>query len=272
MSEVHDRSHDMMHDHSRREGDSVTVEARPQPLTLPLAKTAVLVIDMQNDFGADGGLFQRAGIDLSGIREVIAPIGRVLERARAQGVPVIYLQWGLRPDLLDLHEIGSPLRARYLDYGVGQPCRTPDGGESTIGIRDTWNSAIIDELEPTPGDVCVYKHGYSAFHQTELDAVLKALGVKYLIVTGCTTSVCVETAIREAHARDYRCILLEDCTAEPIGRGAGGYVGVPGANGSSGGANYDATLVLVQTIFGWVSNSECVLKAFETKRVLATES
>jgi ureidoacrylate peracid hydrolase len=65
---------------------------------------------------------------------------------------------------------------RYLDYGVGQPCRTPDGGESRFGIRDTWNTAIVDELEPELGDVCVYKHGYSAFHQTELDAVLKALG------------------------------------------------------------------------------------------------
>jgi ureidoacrylate peracid hydrolase len=88
-------------------------------------------------------------------------------------------------------------------------------------------------------------------------------------VTGCTTSVCVETAIREAHARGYCCILLEDCTAEPIGQGATGYIGVPGSAAASGGANYDATLVLVQTLFGWVSNSESITKALEVKQSLA---
>ena len=93
--------------------------------------------------------------------------------------------------------------------------------------------------------------------------------MKYLIVTGCTTSVCVETAIREAHARSYCCILLEDCTAEPIGQGARGYIGVPGSASSGGGANYDATLVLVQTAFGWVSNSESVIKTLEIKQALA---
>jgi ureidoacrylate peracid hydrolase len=71
----------------------------------------------------------------------------------------------------------------------------------------------------------------------------------------------VECAIRDAHSRDYACVLLEDCTAEPLGRGAGGYIGVPGAGNTSGGTNYDATLLLVQTLFGWVSNSESVVNA-----------
>jgi ureidoacrylate peracid hydrolase len=104
-----------------------------------------------------------------------------------------------------------------------------------------------------------------------LNSVLKGLGIKYLVVTGCTTSVCVESTIRDAHARDYRCILLEDCTAEPIGRGAKGYIGVPGASKSSGGSNYEATLLLVQTVFGWVSNSESVIKAFDVGPAVATE-
>ena len=81
----------------------------------------------------------------------------------------------------------------------------------------------------------------------------------------------VETAIREAHARDYACILLEDCTAEPIGHGAKGYIGVPGA-AASGGANHDASLVIIQTLFGWVSNSESVNKALETKQAIAVEA
>jgi ureidoacrylate peracid hydrolase len=255
-----------------RSKETITLEARPKPIHFPLSQSAVLVIDMQNDFGAKGGLFDVAGIDISGIRATVQPTARVLESARSAGMPVVYVKFGLRPDLLDLFEPGSPLRDRFLSYGVGTSTQGPDGHEGRIAIRDTWNTDIIDELTPQPGDPTVYKHGYSAFHETELDLVLRGLSVKYLIVTGCTTSVCVETAIREAHARGYCCILLEDCTAEPIGRGAKGYIGVPGSAGSSGGANYDATLVLIQTAFGWVSNSESVTTALEVKQALAIKA
>jgi ureidoacrylate peracid hydrolase len=250
---------------------SVNLDARPQSILLPLSQTAVLVVDMQNDFGVKGGHFDRAGIELSGIRATIPPTARVLASARSIRVPVVYIKVGLRPDLSDLYQPGSPLRDRWLAYGVGDRTRSPDGRESRVLIRDTWNTDIVDELKPEPGDIEVYKHGYSGFHETELDAVLKGLGVKYLIVTGCTTSVCVETTIRDAHSRDYYCVLLEDCTAEPIGHGAKGYIGVPGAGNSGGGANYQATLVLVQTIFGWVSNSESVVNAFDVKQALATK-
>ena len=107
--------------------------------------------------------------------------------------------------------------------------------ESLIQIRDTWNTDIVPEFAPQPGDPIVYKHRSSAFHETELDAVLNQLGATHLIVTGGTTSVCVESTIRDAYSRDYSCILLEDCTAEPIGRGAHGYLGVPGRESSPGG-------------------------------------
>ena len=251
---------------------TITLDARPQPIALNLDKTAVLVVDMQNDFGVEGGLFHRAGIDLSGIRAVIAPTARVLASARAAGVPIIYIKAGIRADLSDIGEPGSPNRDRWLAYGVGQYVKTPDGRDGRILIRDTWNTDIVPELEPEPGDFVVYKHRYSAFHDTELDAVLKQLGANYLIVTGCTTSVCVESTIRDAYSRDYSCILLEDCTAEPIGQGAKGYRGVPGAaSTTSGGTNYEATLLLVQTVFGWVSNSESVANGFTAKIAVATQ-
>jgi len=251
---------------------TVTLDARPKPIHFPLSQAAVLVIDMQNDFGSKGGLFDLAGINISGIGAIVPSTARVLAGARLAGIPVVYVKYGLRPDLLDLFEPDSPLRDRFLSYGVGASTQGADGREGRIAVRDTWNTDIINELTPEPGDPTVYKHGYSAFHETELDLVLRGLGVKYLIVTGCTTSVCVETAIREAHARGYCCILLEDCTAEPIGQGAKGYIGVPGSAASSGGANYDATLVLVQTLFGWVSNSESVTKALEVKQALAVQT
>ena len=245
---------------------SVTLDARPQPITLPISQTAVLVVDMQNDYLTKGGLFDHAGIDVSGLRGGIATIAKVLASARSAGVPIVYIKAAWRPDLSDLFQPGSPLRARFLAYGIGKSVHTPDGRESRIGIRDTWNSDIVEELKPEPGDNVVYKHSYSAFHETELDAVLRGLGVKYLIVTGGTTSVCVECAIRDAHARDYSCVLLEDCTAEPIGQGAKGYIGVPGAGNMSGGSNHEASLLLIQTVFGWVSNSESVANAFDARR------
>lgn len=249
--------------------NSVTLNARPEAITLPIAKTAVLVVDMQNDFATTGGMFDRAGIDTSSIRAAVGPIARVLASARSAGVAVIYIKAGLRPDLSDCYQPDSPFRARSLAYGAGERVRSPDGRESRVLIRDTWNTDIVQELAPEVGDIQVYKHGYSGFHETELDAVLKGLGVKYLIVTGCTTSVCVESTLRDAHSRDYYCILLEDCTAEPIGQGASGYIGVPGAKNRTGGTNYQATLTLVQTIFGWVSDSESVASALDSKRAVA---
>ena len=70
---------------------SVKLNARPGPIALETAKTAIVVVDMQNDFGSEGGLFDHAGIDISKIREVIGPISKVLSLARSAGIKVIYL-------------------------------------------------------------------------------------------------------------------------------------------------------------------------------------
>ena len=114
---------------------TITLDARPQPIALNLDKTAVLVVDMQNDFGVEGGLFHRAGIDLSGIRAVIAPTARVLASARAAGVPIIYIKAGIRADLSDIGEPGSPNRDRWLAHGVGQHVKTARQNRSDRGRR-----------------------------------------------------------------------------------------------------------------------------------------
>ena len=79
----------------------VVVDAEPGALTIEPAASAVIVVDMQNDFGAEGGMFARAGIDISGIRAAIGPTARTLEAARRAGLPVVYLKMGFRPDLAD---------------------------------------------------------------------------------------------------------------------------------------------------------------------------
>jgi ureidoacrylate peracid hydrolase len=96
---------------------------------------------------------------------------------------------------------------------------------------------------PRPGDLIVPKHRYSGFFETSLDSVLRARSVRDLIVTGCTTSICVESTVRDAMFRDYRCVVLEDCTAEPIG------ATLPRTK-------HEASLLNVETLFGWVSDAE----------------
>jgi nicotinamidase-related amidase len=117
---------------------------------------------------------------------------------------------------------------------------TPDGRDGKILVRDTWTTAIVSDLTPMDGDIVVSKHRYSGFYQTDLDAILKTFEVKYLIVTRCTTSVCVESTIRDAMFRDYSCVLLADCTAEPGGHD------LPRSN-------HDASLLVIRTLFGWCS-------------------
>ena len=98
------------------------------------------------------------------------------------------------------------------------------------------------------GDTVIYKTRYSGFYGTDLDSVLRGRDVKWLIVTGATTSVCVESTVRDAMFRDYRCILLADCTGEPIGY-------------QFPRTNHEASLLTIQTLFGWISNSAEVIRA-----------
>jgi ureidoacrylate peracid hydrolase len=232
----------------------VHIDARPHPVQLDPTRAAVIVVDMENDFGAVGGAFHRAGLDISGIQAAIAPTGRVLNAARRAGMPVVYLTMAFRPDLSDIGLEGAPNRDRHLFFGAGQEVDAPDGTKSRILVRDTWNTDIVAELRPAPEDTVVYKHRFSGFFETELDALLRSLGATDLIFTGCTTSVCIESTVRDAMFRDYRCLLLEDCTAEPIGDGLAR-------------SNHDASLLVVETLFGWVSNSAEFIEALERSAV-----
>jgi ureidoacrylate peracid hydrolase len=226
----------------------VMVDARPHPLPIDPRQTAVIVVDMQNDFGSAGGMFARAGIDISRIQDAVAPTARVLDAARAAGMPIIYLKMEFASDLANAGGPDAPNRVRHLAIGVGEAITAPNGQDSRILIEDTWNTAILDELAPQPGDHVVSKHRFSGFFETNLDAVLQSLDVTTLVFTGCTTSVCVESTLRDAYYRDYRCLLLSDCTAEPIGHG------LPRGN-------YEASLLLIELMFGWVSESATFIQA-----------
>jgi ureidoacrylate peracid hydrolase len=233
---------------------SVTIEAKPEPIRIDTSQTAIIVVDMQNDFGSKGGMFERAGIDISMIQRAVGPTAKVLEAGRQAGMPIVYLKMAFRPDLSDAGSLDSPTRKLHDALGIGNTIRLPDGTESRILIRDTWNTEIVPELAAKPGDIVLYKHRYSGFYQTDLDAILRKLSAKYLIVTGCTTSVCVESTVRDAMFRDYSCVLLEDCTAEPVG------ADLPRTN-------HEASLLLMQQLrFAWIANSDVFVRAIESRR------
>ena len=231
---------------------SVRLAATPAPVAISPESTVFLVVDMQNDFVSEGGLLHRLGVDVSSVQRVVAPIARSLVTARAAGIPIVYLKMGFRPNLSDAGADESPNRLRHLLGGLGAPVRLPDGTEGRVLIRDTWNTEIVRELAPWPEDHVIYHHRYSGFFETALHDTLWQLGAKHLIVTGCTTSVGVESTIRDAMYRDYSCVLFADCTAEPIGHGLAR-------------SNYDATLLLVERQFGWVSTSETFITAMRRK-------
>ena len=205
---------------------------------------------MQNDFGAKGGMFDRAGIDLSSIRATIEPTARVLAGARSCGIPVVYVQEALSPDLSDIGAEHSPFGRMSKRLGIGQSVVSPSGQQSRIHIEGYWNTEIIPELLPREGEPVITKRRWSAFYNTELDARSTSLGAHFLIVTGCTTYVCVESTIRNAAMRDYACVLPADCTAQPAARG------MP--------STHVASLQTIARSFGGVTTSEKVLSAIRS--------
>src|SRR2546423_1233477 len=178
---------------------NIRIMAKPDSIPIDALSTAVIVVDMENDCGAKGGMFDRAGVNISMIRKVIDPTAKVLAAARQAGIKIIYLKMGYHSDLSDLGSEGSVNRVRHVRFmHVGDIINAPDGSKGRILVRDTWNTDIVPALKPQTGDIVMYKTRFSGFYQTSLDSTLKQLGKKYLIITGCTTSICVESTVRDA--------------------------------------------------------------------------
>lgn len=241
-------------------GSTLTIEARPGPFELDPERAAVIVVDMQNDFGHEQGVFGLAGVPLAGIHAVVEPTARVLEVARHAGVPVVYIQTGFVDETTDL-----PLALRehpiqkHAFNAVGQPIEAPDGSSSRVLIRGTWNTDVIDELRPASEDRSVWKTRFSGFFKTDLEDVLNELGARDLIVTGCTSSVCVDSTVKDAMFRDFNCLVLEDCIAEPIGSGLET-------------TPHDSSLLVTETLLGWVGNSAEVIDGLAASAAAATDS
>lgn len=181
------------------------VAATPFPYPMDIARTALVIIDMQRDFVEPGGFGESLGNDVRLLAAIVPACERVLQAWRAAGGLVVHTRESHLPDLSDCppakRERGKPT-LRIGDAG-------PMG---RILIRGEPGNAIIDALAPAAGELVIDKPGKGAYYGTGLDALLRERGITHLVFMGVTTEVCVQTSMREANDRGYDCLLLEDCT------------------------------------------------------------
>jgi ureidoacrylate peracid hydrolase len=219
----------------------VILQARPEPLQIDLARTAVIVVDMQNAFVSEGGMFDEAGYDLSGAHACIANNARLLPALRAAGVKVVYLKMSYNQDYSDSGGPESP--NWHKEVGLLLMKARPENWGRYV-TEGTWDEAVVEQIAPEPGDVVVRKQRYSGFAGTNLDMILKTHGIRYCLYTGVATNVCVETTLRDGYLLDYWPIMVADA-----------------CNNSGPDHNRLATEWNVEHAFGWVTTTADVLVA-----------
>jgi nicotinamidase-related amidase len=213
--------------------------AEPGPIELNWTATALVIIDMQRDFLEPGGFGETLGNDVSQLSRAVKPCADVLAAARDAGILVVHTREGHLPDLSDAPpakiERGAP------SLRIGDP-----GPMGRILTRGEAGHDIIAALYPRDDEIVIDKPGKGAFYATELGDLLQKYGIENLLVCGVTTEVCVNTTVREANDRGYRCVVLSDCCASYFPE------------------FHEMGLKMIKAqggIFGWVSDSTAVLKA-----------
>ncbi len=212
----------------------VHIPASPKPLTLDVARTAAVVVDMQNDFCTQGGWLHGIGVDVAPTHRAVAGLAATLPPLRAAGVPVIWLNWGNRPDLLNL----SPALLHVYNPGgdgVGLGDALPNG--APVLEKDSWGAALVAALQPGPDDVRVDKFRMSGFWDTPLDSILRNLRIDTVLFGGVNADQCVMATLQDANFLGYDTILLEDCSAT-----------------TSPQFCWDATIYNVRQCFGFTAN------------------
>ena len=177
-----------------------TLEAKVLP-----THTALLVVDMQNDFCAPGGMMDNEGLDLTAVQALTQRLPELIDVARAAGVLVTFVRnvyttdanWYLSDVWLEQAQ-----RRRVGSY-IERPVCSPG----------SWNGDFCGEVRPREGDPVITKHRFSAFHNTDLNLVLRSHGVRSVVLTGVATNVCVETTARDAFMNDYYVVFVKDGSA-----------------------------------------------------------
>ena len=202
-------------------------EPREEPWSFDKDRAALLVIDMQKDFVDEGAI-----MEVAMARHRIPAMRQVIDRCREAGIPVIYT----RHVLSDRFEV-SPLETAY------QPKLKATGmRDGTAGIE------IVPELAPLTHETVISKHRYDAFHNTQLETLLRNIRgagqVDTVIVIGTVTNICCESTARSAFMRDFKVALISD------------------ANGGLDEASHDATLEIIGRVFGRVMSASELIEQF----------
>jgi ureidoacrylate peracid hydrolase len=180
-------------------------------------RAALLVIDMQNDFCADGGfLHKERGYNVEFANAVADNIADAIAYARAAGMPVVWVR-----SIYDFKYLTGPHIVKRRSEGC---C-----------MEGSWGADFF-RLKPDPDDLVIDKHHYSAFRDTRLDTLLRRRGVATLVMTGVATNVCVDSTLRDGFFLGYYIVLLEDCV------------------GSNSKAGHDGTLASVSNNIGIVAS------------------
>jgi ureidoacrylate peracid hydrolase len=227
----------------------IVLPARPEPLSITLERTAVLLVDVQNAFASPGGMLDLAGIDVGPAGQAVANARLLADAARAVRMPVIYLVMGYAPDQSNAGGPDSPNPRKELALCLMRERPELRGKLLTYG---TWDFQIVDALTPHPGELVITKPRYSGFVGTSLDAELQSRGIRTLLMAGIASNVCVESTLRDAYFREYWPVMIEDATMP---------AGSPEIQ--------RATVHNVTTFFGWVSTAREVAAALRNRVVSA---
>jgi nicotinamidase-related amidase len=163
--------------------------------------TALVLIDLQQDFLSPDGYFARMGYDPSPLRAILPVVARVMTAARAAGIRIVHTRQGYRADMADMTPYEKWRRQRSGLAGTNVLLRSSPGFE------------IVPEIDVSPNDIIVDKTCNSAFTYTDFEHVLRAQGITHLMLGGCTTDVCVHTTLREACDRNFQCLTIADACA-----------------------------------------------------------
>lgn len=217
--------------------------AEPQPVEVDLARSALVVVDMQNDFCHPRGWFPAVrGVDPAPLTAPLTAINRLTALFRRLTAPVIFVHWGVAADRADLP-------ANVLDKATGCGARPGYGdaepaGDGRILVTGEWGSAPVDGLDVAPGDLVVHKTRLSGFKDTRLDQVLRRRDVTTVFYAGINIDRCVFATLMDGAFEGYDPILVEDACATP-----------------SPAAVRDAILLLVRQLYGFTARSADILDA-----------
>ena len=220
----------------------VIIPAEPEPITLDIEKTALIVVDMQNAFAKKGGMLDALGLfNEAGANVAISNNKKIVEIFRIKGMPVIFLRMTYGPDLAGA---GGPESPNYWKEGGCVAMRQHPEWKDRFLTTGSWDWEIIDELRPLAGEIIIDKSRYNGFVDTELDDVLKARNIKYTVFTGIATNVCVESTLRDAFFHEYFPVLVSDA----CGNTGPDFI-------------QEATIWNVTSVFGWVTATDDLTKA-----------